>query len=193
MIAVSPIDVSKNGMMMLNNSVSLLPMALLLAFAGEWRQWGLLRELSVGQLALLVASCVNAVAISWAGINCQAYVTATTFMVLSNLNKFVVIGFGILALHETKSLQDRMRSNLLSTCCRPVTRRTPPAVQRSRRHRRRHHFTPAMREEDDGHVRTTTLVRCDRPSPAASSLLEGACGTAKRGRVSPRVPALRRK
>ena len=31
--------------------------------------------------ALLGASCVNAVAISWAGINAQAYVTATTFMV----------------------------------------------------------------------------------------------------------------
>ena len=34
--------------------------------------------------ALLGASCVNAVAISWAGINAQAYVTATTFMVLTN-------------------------------------------------------------------------------------------------------------
>jgi len=33
--------------------------------------------------ALLGASCVNAVAISWAGINAQAYVTATTFMVLT--------------------------------------------------------------------------------------------------------------
>ena len=35
--------------------------------------------------ALLGASCVNAVAISWAGINAQAYVTATTFMVLTNV------------------------------------------------------------------------------------------------------------
>ena len=35
--------------------------------------------------ALLAASCVNAVAISWAGINAQAYVTATTFMVSSTV------------------------------------------------------------------------------------------------------------
>ena len=57
--------------------------------------------------AFLVLSCVNAVAISWAGINAQAYVTATTFMVLANLNKFVVIGFGILVLQEASSWQVR--------------------------------------------------------------------------------------
>jgi solute carrier family 35 protein len=45
------------------------------------------------------------VGISWAGINAQAYVTATTFMVLANLNKFVVVGFGILVLQEASSWQ----------------------------------------------------------------------------------------
>ena len=29
---------------------------------------------------LILASCINGVAISWAGINAQGYVTATTFM-----------------------------------------------------------------------------------------------------------------
>ena len=94
--------------------------------------------------ALVLGSCVNGVAISWAGINAQAcvprsnlicnrssiwqvhggdrtshqrcvaldagdpecryrYVTATTFMVLGNLNKFVVIAFGIAVLHEACS------------------------------------------------------------------------------------------
>jgi len=60
----------------------------------EWRTW-----------ALVLGSCVNGVAISWAGINAQAYVTATTFMVLGNLNKFVVIGFGIAVLNEASSWQ----------------------------------------------------------------------------------------
>jgi len=59
-----------------------------------------------------VLSCVNAVAISWAGINAQAYVTATTFMVLANLNKFVVIGFGILVLQEASSWQA-----VIGCCC----------------------------------------------------------------------------
>jgi len=105
MIAVSPIDVSKYGMMMLNNAVSLLPIGVMLAAAGEWHKWHKLRNLSGTSCALLVASCVNAVAISWAGINCQAYVTATSFLVLSNVNKFIVIGFGIAMLHESKSPQ----------------------------------------------------------------------------------------
>ncbi len=35
----------------------------------------------------------------------QAYVSATTFMVLSNLNKFVVVGFGMLVLREASSWQ----------------------------------------------------------------------------------------
>lgn len=60
--------------------------------------------------ALLLASCVNAVGISWAGINAQAYVTATTFMVLANLNKFVVVGFGIVVLQEASSWQARFGS-----------------------------------------------------------------------------------
>ena len=55
--------------------------------------------------AMLGASCVNAVAISWAGINAQGYVTATTFMVLANMNKFAVIAFGVAFLHEARSWQ----------------------------------------------------------------------------------------
>ncbi len=103
MIAVSPIDVSKGGMMLLNNAISLLPMGAFLVYLGEHRKWARLRELSPADLALLGASCVNAVGISYSGINAQAYVSATTFMVLSNVNKFVVVGFGIVVLHEASS------------------------------------------------------------------------------------------
>ena len=41
----------------------------------------------------------------YAGINAQGYVSATTFMVLSNLNKFVVVAFGIVVLREASSWQ----------------------------------------------------------------------------------------
>jgi len=105
MIAVDPIDVSKTGMMLLNNSVALLPMTVLLAAFGEPQKWYLVREMTPHQWALLVASCVNAGAISWAGINAQGYVTATTFMVLTNVNKFAVIAFGIFVLGESRSWQ----------------------------------------------------------------------------------------
>ena len=92
-------------MMLLNNSVALLPMTVLLAAFGEPGKWYLVRDLTPHQWALLVASCVNAGAISWAGINAQAYVTVTTFMVLTNVNKFAVIAFGIFVLGESRSWQ----------------------------------------------------------------------------------------
>jgi len=105
MIAVSPIDVSKTGMMLLNNAVALVPMSLLLVAFGEPARWHVVRSLRSWDWALLAASCINAVAISWAGINAQAYVTATTFMVLTNVNKFAVVGFGIFVLGEARSWQ----------------------------------------------------------------------------------------
>ncbi|EOD06298.1 hypothetical protein EMIHUDRAFT_121316 [Emiliania huxleyi CCMP1516] len=105
MIAVEPVDINKTGLMLLNNVVSLLPMSVLVYCTGEVPQWRLLARLSTADGMLLLASCVNAVAISWAGINAQAYVTATTFMVLANLNKFVVVAFGIAVLHEASSWQ----------------------------------------------------------------------------------------
>lgn len=111
MIAVTPIDVSKTGMMLLNNAIALLPMCVLLAAFGEPAKWYLARQLTSYQWGLLAASCVNAGAISWAGINAQGYVTATTFMVLTNVNKFAVIAFGIFVLGESRSWQ------AVSGCC----------------------------------------------------------------------------
>lgn len=105
MIAVEPIDVSKGGMMLLNNAFALVPMGALLVFFGEHHKWARLRSLTVMDGALLFVSCINAVGISYAGINAQGYVSATTFMVLSNLNKFVVVAFGMIVLREASSWQ----------------------------------------------------------------------------------------
>ena len=107
MIAVEPIDVSKGGMMLLNNAFALVPMGALLVWFGEYHKWARLRHVSTSDVALLLGSCVNAVGISYAGINAQGYVSATTFMVLSNLNKFVVVGFGMAVLREASSWQVR--------------------------------------------------------------------------------------
>ena len=92
-------------MMLLNNAFALVPMGGLLVGLGEHHAWVRMRYASGGDYVLLLASCVNAVGISYAGINAQGYVSATTFMVLSNLNKFVVVGFGMLVLREASSWQ----------------------------------------------------------------------------------------
>ena len=50
-------------------------------------------------------SCMTGVAIGWAGVNAQSYLTATSFMVLGNVNKFIVIGVGMFFMHESSTWQ----------------------------------------------------------------------------------------
>ena len=101
LMAQDPVDLSKPAMMLLNNSFGLLPNALLLAMYGETGRWadafGALSQ--HGQL-MIVLSCLNGVAISYAGLRVQQLVTATTFMVLTNVNKFLVIIFGVMVLKD---------------------------------------------------------------------------------------------
>ena len=53
MIAVQPIDVSKGGMMLLNNAFALLPMSALLYYFGEHHKWAKLREITSMDWSLL--------------------------------------------------------------------------------------------------------------------------------------------
>ena len=48
---------------------------------------------------------VVGVAIGWSAINAQFYVSATTMLVITNLNKVLVIAYGILVLGETSTPQ----------------------------------------------------------------------------------------
>ena len=50
MIAVAPIDVSKTGMMLLNNAVALVPMSLLLVAFGEPSRWHVVRVRRHGEM-----------------------------------------------------------------------------------------------------------------------------------------------
>lgn len=57
-------------------------------------------EITTSGIVLVLLSCVNGLAISYAGLRVQQLVTATTFMVLTNVNKFAVILFGVVVLHD---------------------------------------------------------------------------------------------
>ena len=86
---------------MLNNGCGLLPIVALVALYDEPAQWRrVLNSMGGGAWALVGLSCINGVAISYAGLRVQQLVTATSFMVLTNVNKFIVILFGALVLHE---------------------------------------------------------------------------------------------
>jgi len=104
LLAHDPVDISKPGMMLLNNGCGLAPNVLLLMLYQEPAMWEeKVGGMSASSWALVALSCVNGVAISYAGLRVQQLVTATTFMVLTNVNKFLVILFGVVALREALS------------------------------------------------------------------------------------------
>lgn len=84
MIAVEPIDVSKTGMMLLNNAIGALLLVPLLIPFGEARQLGSLLHLGLWEMTLLLLSCCVGMSISYAGINVQKHLTATAMLVLNN-------------------------------------------------------------------------------------------------------------
>lgn len=105
LMAQSPVDISKPGMMLLNNACGLLPCGVLLMTYREHERWrAVFGDLTTGGVALVLISCVNGLAISYAGLRVQQLVTATSFMVLTNVNKFAVVLFGVLVLHDALSL-----------------------------------------------------------------------------------------
>ena len=101
LMAQDPVDISKPGMMLLNNSCGLAPNLLLLLVYQEpprWAEvWG---GLGARGYAMIVISCLNGLAISYAGLRVQQLVTATSFMVLTNVNKVLVVTFGVLVLGD---------------------------------------------------------------------------------------------
>jgi solute carrier family 35 protein len=106
LIAVEPVDVSKTGMLLLNNLGAILPVSLLLAVPGlneaeAWRtNWP---KATVIDYMLLVVSGICGIAIGWTAINAQQYVTATTMLVITNLNKIVVVAIGIIFMGDPHS------------------------------------------------------------------------------------------
>ena len=54
--------------------------------------------------------------------------TATTFMVLTNVNKFAVVGFGIFVLGEARSWQARPRWSEKAPVFCDSSRRAPPRL-----------------------------------------------------------------
>ena len=92
--------------MLINNGLAEIPTLALLFIVGEHQSWvKSFGHYGVGDVVLLLLSCVVGTVISWAGLNAQMYISATTMLVVTNLNKFVVIAFGILFLGESRTWQ----------------------------------------------------------------------------------------
>merc|ERR1719217_1789573 len=90
----SPVDISKTGVTLLNNLLGLIPMVPVMYLTGELtRAPQHLSELGQQPFAIcvVVASCLVGVGIGYAGVWAQSLISATSFLVLVNVNKFAII------------------------------------------------------------------------------------------------------
>ena len=112
LLAIDPVvDASKLALVLLTNLGGLFWTSFLLIPTQEPSEWDSLVHTDEGavrptyQYVLLVISCIAGVAIGYAGINAQRHLTATSFLVVGNVNKFVVIFIGMAFMSEASSWQ----------------------------------------------------------------------------------------
>jgi len=99
-----PVDISRAGITLINNFCGMLPVGLAAYFKGELRF--LPQALSnLGRLdqSYVAISCVVGLAISYTSIWTQQLISATSFLVMINANKFIIIGIEAFGMH-TKAL-----------------------------------------------------------------------------------------
>lgn len=87
-----PVDISKTGVTLLNNLLGLAPVLLCAFFTQEWHAVPELSDLNALSCGWIWASCIVGVGISYTGIWCQSLISATSFLILINVNKFAIIG-----------------------------------------------------------------------------------------------------
>jgi len=97
----SPVDISKTGVTLLNNIEGMVPLLIVAWIKNEFHEIGpAFSALDTMGIIWVVASCVVGVGISYCGIWAQSMISATSFLVLVNANKFVIIFVEAFAMHS---------------------------------------------------------------------------------------------
>merc|ERR1719473_933558 len=98
-----PVDISKTGVTLINNLLGVLPLFPVMYFTGELFE----APAALGKLggdprgiALVIVSCAVGVGIGYTGIWVQSLISATSFLVLVNVNKFAIIFIEAFIMHE---------------------------------------------------------------------------------------------
>jgi hypothetical protein len=87
-----PVDISKSGATLLNNLLGVIPLAVTAVITEEWRELpAAIHDLTPLSIVWIVASCIVGAGISYTGIWAQSLISATSFLVLVNANKFLII------------------------------------------------------------------------------------------------------
>merc|ERR1719356_2436677 len=88
----SPVDISKTGITLLNNLEGMVPLVVVMGIKNEFAEIPeAVAGLSAAGVVWVILSCLVGGAISYTGIWAQSMISATSFLVLVNANKFVII------------------------------------------------------------------------------------------------------
>jgi len=83
--------------MIINNVCGIIPMLILAVVTGEVHTWGgIWATSSVSSLGWAIASGFLGCCLGYLGLHCQKLISATSFLMLQNLNKVFVIFIGVL-------------------------------------------------------------------------------------------------
>mmetsp|Transcript_111727 Transcript_111727/g.222099 ORF Transcript_111727/g.222099 Transcript_111727/m.222099 type:complete len:323 (-) Transcript_111727:36-1004(-) len=98
-----PVDMSKTAITLVNNLAGSLLLTVAACLHGEFgRVPGALAAMDMWGGIAVASSCIVGVGISYTGIWAQSLISATSFLVLVNANKFVIIFIEVLAMHNKK-------------------------------------------------------------------------------------------
>eukprot|EP00999_Lentomonas_sp_LEN2_P002756 NODE_626_length_1317_cov_85.642017_g587_i0.p1 GENE.NODE_626_length_1317_cov_85.642017_g587_i0~~NODE_626_length_1317_cov_85.642017_g587_i0.p1 ORF type:complete len:355 (-),score=22.89 NODE_626_length_1317_cov_85.642017_g587_i0:132-1196(-) len=97
------VEMTRYGMSFYNTVMSLPPLLLLAAALGEYSELipKTMPEVSMWGWVAVAISCIISFFISTTGFQLQRLVSATTYMVVSNMNKLVVVFFGMVFLGDS--------------------------------------------------------------------------------------------
>jgi len=88
----NPVDISKTGVTMLNNAIGMVPLAVVAYCTGEFKDLGpAFSKMDNMGMCWVAVSCVVGLGISYCGVWAQSLISATSFLVLVNANKFFII------------------------------------------------------------------------------------------------------
>merc|ERR1712070_331023 len=88
----NPVDMSDTGLMLYNNTVCMLAMPLLMFVFNEWSNVDNFVKVTGPGWGFIIWSCLCGACISYTAFRAQRRISATSFLVVVNMNKFVVVG-----------------------------------------------------------------------------------------------------
>jgi len=105
LLSSSDFSVSLPLCMIINNTCGIVPMLLLAVVTGEVYTWGdVLATSSVSSWGWAMASGFLGCCLGYLGLHCQKLISATSFLMLQNLNKVFVISMGVLIFKDRFSI-----------------------------------------------------------------------------------------